>query len=277
MIKTKSKKLILILLLIILTFSFCGCAEVRAMTITNSDGTIEEQVYVSLDRNAILKAGENVSKIKQDISSTAVAEGAKMLDYLNFKVEQDKIGATKETIEILNSFKNGIQVLSNNWDNNTSDNYLVSIKFKNLDVYKYYYDIEETDVETTVEEHFFYNRVSFQGSTMYLKHNELYNRLKIEFSVKYSGLINSESNQLLYTYTTDLRRQHSNADYITKQGGKYYHTWVIEDVNNTEILFYYNIANRGNCILVAMGVTLCICGIMFLANYIYKKNKKSAS
>ena len=45
---------------------------------------------------------------------------------------------TEETKQILNGFKNGLVILSNNWEKNE---YVVSVKFKNIDVYKYYYNI----------------------------------------------------------------------------------------------------------------------------------------
>ncbi len=273
MAKRISKYITLFLLLILLTISFCGCASVRAMTIENEDGSIEEQVYVSLDPNAVIEKGYNIEILKSDISSTALAESGKFITNLEQKIFQDKINATKETIQVLESFENGISVLSNNWNGN---DYVISVKFKNIDVYKYYYGITESSkLETTIEENFFYNKVSFAGSTMYVKHNDLYNKLNMAFLLKYSGLIESESNELLYTYTTDLHRQHSNADYVTKLNGKYYHTWVVEDVETEEILFYYNIANTGNWILVCVGISIVACLVMFIVSFLLNKNKKT--
>ncbi|MBO5954685.1 MAG: hypothetical protein J6Q13_01805, partial [Clostridia bacterium] len=254
----KNKILIIFILFILITITFSGCAQVRTMTITNQDGSIEEQVFVSLDSKAIVEAGYEVEDIKDDISSTAVNEAKDMINKLNQKLDYDIFNATTETRQILNTFKNGIVVLSNNWENNE---YVVSVKFKNIDVYRYYYGItEEPKIEYQTEEYFFYNKVSFSGSTMFMKHKDLYDRLNLKFSIRYMGLINSESNELLYTYKTDLHRQHSNADYITKLDGEYYHTWVVEDIENEEILFHYNVANSGNGILIAIGISLVACG-----------------
>ena len=272
MVKVFTKKIIVFLLLIMLAIYFCGCAQVRAMTITNDDGSVEEQVYVSLDAKAVFEAGYDLLDLKQDISATALSEANQMIENLNLKVINDLQNATEETQQELKKYYNGIDVLSNNWKNNE---YVVSIKFKNIDVYKYYYNISENaKAETKTEKHFFYNKISFAGSTMYIKHHELYQRTKNLFSLHYFNLIDSESNELLYTYTTDLRRQHSNADYVTYQDGKYYHTWVVEDVENTEILFHYNIANSGNWILLAIGISLVACGIMFGFYFILKNLKK---
>jgi len=271
----KNNILIIFLLFILITISFSGCAQVRTMTITNQDGSIEEQVFVSLDEKAIVEAGYTVSDVKDDISSVALREARAMINKLEQKIALDLFDATEETKQILNGFKNGLVVLSNNWEKNE---YVVSVKFKNIDVYKYYYNIiEDTKTETQTEEHFFYNKISFSGSTMYLKHKELYDRTNLEFSLKYAGLLDSESNELLYTYKTDLRRQHSNADYITKHDGEYYHTWIVEDVETEEILFHYNIANAGNWILIAIGISLVACGVMVVVHLIVSKVKNKSN
>ena len=271
--KIKNNKILIVFILFILiTITFSGCAQVRAMTITNQDGSIEEQVFVSLDSKAIIEAGYEVDDVKNDISSTAVNEAKDMINKLNQKLDYDIFNATTETRQILNTFKNGIVVLSNNWENNE---YVVSVKFKNIDVYRYYYGItEEPKIEYQTEEHFFYNKVSFSGSTMFLKHKDLYERLNLKFSIRYMGLINSESNELLFTYKTDLHRQHSNADYISKLDGEYYHTWVVEDVENEEILFHYNVANSGNWMMIAIGASVVACGIMLIINAIVEQVKK---
>ncbi len=272
MVKSISKKLILFLLLIVLTVSLCGCASVRAMTITNIDGSIEEQVYVSLNIEEILKNNKySINEIKQDVETTAINIGNNIKNNLEQKIFVDLLTCTEDTKETLKEFRDGIEILSNNWKNNNI--YLISIKFKNIDVYKYYYNIKDNSkVETKTVKHFLYNKIYFYGNTMYLKYNELYNSIKQEFENKYVGLIDSPSNELLYTYKTDLRRQHSNADYITRSNGEYYHTWIVEDVENEEILFHYTVANKGVWILISVGISLLVCGILFI---VYKlKNKK---
>jgi len=270
--KIKTKKIILILLLIILAFCFCGCAMVRAVTITNQDGSIEEMVFVSLNENEVLNSGYNISTLKKEITLTAKEEASQIVERLNNKILTDSLSATDDTKEILKTYKNGITVYSSVWKDN---NYLISIKFKNIDVYCYYYGINQNSkLETKTEKHFLYDKVSFGGSTMFLKHNELYQKINNQFSLKYMGLVNSDTNQLLYTYTTNLRRQHSNADYVNRYAGQYYHTWIVEDVENEEIIFHYNIANAGNWILIAIVVSLLVCGTLFIVYFIKEKHKK---
>lgn len=245
---------ILLFVIVLTTISFSACAQVRAMTITNEDDSIDELVTVSLDVASVLSAGYNVENMKAEIETVSIGVATSMKEELNDKIIRDKVLATRETREILNSFLDGIDVVKSAWEKNT---FAIGIRFKNIDVYKYYYDItQETKKEMQTEKHFFYDKIYYYSSTMYVKHNALYNRLNLHFSTTYPNLINSTSNGLLYSYKTSQRRQHSDADFITKQNGEYYHTWVV-DPNNLEepIMLYYNVANPESYIIIALAVT----------------------
>lgn len=274
-IKKSIKSLMLVLLLLVIALSFCGCAQVRAITISNDDGTVEELVTISLDTEAVVSAGYSVSELKIDIETKAKAQAQLMKDVLNQKVINDlfNVGTDLESANVLNSYKDGISIVSNNWKEN---DYVIGIRFKNIDVYKYYYGIKENSKpEMKEEEHFFYNKVYYYASTMYVKHHELYDSVNAYYSTKYPNLITSESNELLYTYKTDLRRQHSDADYITKQDGYYYHTWVVDPNNLDEpIMLYYNIANAGNWIIVSICVTLGVAVVLTIVGVIINLIKK---
>ena len=124
------------------------------------------------------------------------------------------------------------------------------------------------------EEHFFYNKVYWYGNTMYLKHRDLYNNLKAKYENNYPNLINHTDAKLTYTYCADLRRQHSDADYIEKVDGKYYHTWVVDKDNlDEQVMFYYNVANTYNWIIVCILITLFVTVILSIVVLI-TKNKK---
>lgn len=269
------KSLFILLMLLIIALTFSACAQVRVMTITNSDDTIDEIVTVSLVAKDVVAAGYSVSELKNDITTKSQAQAQTMKEDLNEKIFKDLLLVRdEESIAILNSFKDGISVIKSDWNN---DVYAIGIRFKNIDVYKYYYNIkEETKVEMQTEEHFFYNKVFYYSSTMYVKHHDLYNKVKAYYSLRYPGLINSESNEMLYTYKTDLRRQHSDADYITKQDGEYYHTWVV-DANNLEkpIMLYYNVANPENFIIVSVCITLSVTVVLLFAGIIINLIKKN--
>ena len=275
------KSIFLVLMLVIVALSFCGCAQVRVMTITNEDNTIDEMVTITIVPETLNEAGyspQQIIELKNDIMIKSQAQAQVMKDDLNEKIFKDLLLTfDNETREVLNSFKDGISVVKSDWRDNT---YAIGIRFKNIDVYKYYYDIKENaKTEMQEEEHFFYNKVYYYASTMYVKHQDLYNKVNAYYSSQYPGLINSESNELLYTYKTDLRRQHSDADYITYESGEYYHTWIVDPNNLDEpIMLYYNIANPENWIIVSLlitlGVTILLAVGIFGFKLIKKDNKK---
>ena len=244
------------------------------MTITNADNSIDELVSVSLIPEDVISAGYDLNELKLDIQNNSQAKAQEMVDKLNQKIFADLMLTTdNETIETLNGFKDGITVIKSDWQNNT---YAIGIRFKNIDIYKYYYGIKDnTTIIMHTEEHFFYDKVYYYANTMYVKHHDLFNLVNNYYSTHYVGLIESESNELLYTYKTEARRQHSDADFITKQNGEYYHTWIVDKNNLDEpIMFYYNVANPENFILVGLGITVLSTVIMFSINSIVKKKKQ---
>ena len=88
---------------------------------------------------------------------------------------------------------------------------------------------------------------------MYLKHYDLYQQIKEQLSLEMPELVAINDCELLYTYVTDSRREHSDADYVQKIGNKYYHTWIVEDAENDIIMIYYNVANSGIYIIICIG------------------------
>ena len=273
-IKNSIRTLLVLLMLFVIALTFSACAQVRVMTITNDDGAIDELVSIAIIPEEVLNAGYNLTELKLDIETKSKAQAQTMKDKLNNKIFKDLLLVNdEESIKVLNSFKDGISVVKSDWKDNT---YAIGIRFKNIDVYKYYYGISEnTNVEMQTEEHFFHNKVYYYASTMYVKHHDLYDSVNDYYSAHYSQLINSETNELLYTYKTDLRRQHSDADYITKQDGEYYHTWVV-DPNNLEepIMLYYNIANPENYIIVSICITLAVTIVLATIGIVLNLTKK---
>ena len=270
--------ILFIMSLFCVTFIFSACAQVRVMTITNTDNTIDEFVTVTLDQKAVNESGYDFEDVKLDIKTTSTTAAESMVEKLNKKINVDMLLANNDTKKILTEFYDGVSVVSSEWNSNV---FAIGIRFKNIDVYKYYYNIQEnTKTEMKTEEHFFYDKVYYYGSTMYVKHHDLYDSLNTYYSAKYPNLINSESNELLYTYKTELRRQHSDADYITKQDGEYYHTWIVDKDNiNKPIILYYNIANPESYIIIAIGVavlsTATLLGIGALISFVKFKKEKN--
>ncbi|MBE5740923.1 MAG: hypothetical protein E7351_00085 [Clostridiales bacterium] len=262
-----TKRILILMLLLIVVFGLCACSSVNAMTITNTDGTVDEIVMITLDvENAV-----DYMTLKNDIQSRAIQEAEEIKQDLNNRVIEDLSKTSdEETIEALNSFKEGVSLAKAKWE---EDTFTIAIRFKNVDVYKYYYRVEDAKPETKIEESFFYDKVYFYYSTMYVRHNMLYNELYDYYSSEYGDIINSEDSKVMYTYVTDLRREHSDADHITNRNGQYYHTWVLESPNDT-ITIYYNVANSGNWILVAIGITLVVCLILVTIGVTVSKKRK---
>lgn len=278
----RNKKIInltfLSLLLIFVPFIFSACSKVRAMTITNQDNTIDEIVAITITPEDVMNAGYNITEVKQDIKDKSKQLAQLMINKLNEKILFDlMLVEDNESKEVLLSYKDGITIIENDWKENS---YKIGIKFKNIDIYKYYYNIKENvKTETYKEKHFLYTKVYYYASTMFVKHYELYESVNNYYSIKYAQLIHNENNLLLYTYKTDLRRQHSDANYINKINGEYYHTWVV-DKNNIEkpIMLYYNIANPQNWIIVSVlitvSVTIIVGGIALLISLNNKKKEQ---
>ena len=275
--KQSIKSLFLILMLLVIALTFSACAQVRVMTITNDDDTIEEVVTITINPEELDEYGYSYIKLKTNIEENSLSQAQQMANKLNDKINIDLLMVRdKESIDILNSYKDGIDVIKSDWKENT---YAIGIKFKNIDVYKYYYQINDNlKTKTYTEKHFFYNKIYYYASTMYVKHHDLYDKVNAYYSAQYPELIESESNELLYTYKTDIRRQHSDADYITKQDGEYYHTWIV-DANNIEkpIMLYYNIANPENWIILSMCITLGVSVVLSIIVVISNLLKKGSN
>ena len=276
MYKTKLRSILIIFMLVIMSVCFCACGQVNSSIITNSDGSIEEIVSIQLDVEKVLQAGyTEIQALKDEISLDANVEALKMKEKLNNKINLHLLQTTDEnTIKTLNSYIDGISVYESKWKDNK---YTIRVVFENVEVYKYYYNISDSSkVIMYEEEHFLYNKVYWYGNTMYLKHRELYDNLKTKYEDNFPNLINHADAELTYTYCADLRRQHSDADYIEKIDGKYYHTWLVDkDNTNQQIMFYYNVANTYNWIMVCILITLFITIILLTVVLIKKfKNKK---
>ena len=278
MIKSKVKNFIIVIFLLLITVCLSACSEVRAMTMTNEDGTIDELIYVTLNQEEIENSGYNLDEVKQRIETNSMNEANRIVSAFNLRIQIALSTITdEETRQVLQSYYDGIAVVGNVWEENT---YVIGIRFEDIDVYRYYYNITENSTGySDIEEHFLYNTVYYNSTNLYADYHDLYDRLSSYYSSYYTDLVDSENNQLLYTYVTDLHREHSNADYVSRIDGLYYHTWVI-DPNNIEenIVIYYNLANQANCLLVCLAVGLGVLSILgIIALIINKKRKKNTS
>lgn len=243
------------------------------MMLINNDGTVEEIVQVELNQTKIEQAGYSYLEVVKDVEQVANNQIDAMINLLNKKVELDLLVLEdEESKKTLSAYKNGIEKTVKK----DSGEIFISAKFKTVDVYKYYYNINSSNkVERKIEKHFFYDKVYYYSNTSFLKHYELFNALKDYFSVKYPQFADMGENELLYTYKTDSRREHSDADYVKRDGLDYYHTWVVDaDEVDRSIMFYYNIANSEVFILLGIVVALVCGGVMTIIAFALKKKDR---
>jgi len=268
------KRLMMILLLFVVTITFCACAEVRMMTIDNSDGTIDEIVTITLNDEEISQAGVDKNELTDNIEDMARKTSVQLNDILNAKIEKELVDRGLVYDSKLNSYLNGISALEGVWEEST---FTCGIRFKNYNVYKFFYGIDDSvKSEPIKEEHFFYTKIIYKSITKYAVYGEFYKDISTEFKNKYPELKDSLNKKLFYTYRTELRREHSNADEVVKQGDYYFHTWKVDDNNlNEKIERYYLVAEPGNCLLAIIGVSLTVSVVVLVINLIKKTNKKS--
>lgn len=248
-----TSKIISIFCMLLIIVAFCGCGQVKAVIRENLDGTIDEYVYVYLDEEQMKIDGMSESEIlilKQDIKTKSSQICDNYIAMFNAKIETAKESATPETIETLNEFKSGLKKVQTDW---VGSSILVGLTYENIDVYKFFYNITSSSSnEPNVEEHFFYNKYIYESKTLFYKHSGLYDEMVVHFST-YANL-NLEGGDLIYTYVSSSKREHSNADEIKEIDGLYYHSWNVED-KNQDVVFYYNVANPEAWIITALLIT----------------------
>lgn len=280
---TKRKSIsasLLLILLIMFTLIFSACGTLTSTIISYEDGSIEENFTITIDPIAVVNAGYNLSSFKDDV----MVKGNYFCDYFKTKYRENLIEDInlndKYVLKYFNYLNNAVKYTPSSWQNNTIS---FSINFSNIYAYKYYYGVktEENNAEYEIEKHFLYTKLTQKGSTLFARYSDLYNMCKDYFENTYPNLFTEEmtkDSNILYVYQTDLRREHSNADEIIKSGGMYYHTWIVdkEDIN-TDMEFYYIIANSGNWIMICICTTLIAISVMLIIAVIIKNknnNKK---
>lgn len=275
--KNKLLPIFVCMLIVLSTMFFSACSNINLTTVVNDDGTIDEFVTIKIDEQDLISQGyssDNILQIKNDIVDCGTQASSNICSDFNVRVQADILLATTPAEVVkLNSYLNGISSLQNNLTEDGS--YVFGIRFKNADVYRYYYNMSANHSPTyKTEKHFLYTKYYYYGLTMYADYTSLYSNIKSSFATKYPTLILNNKATLTYTYQTEYRREHTDADLVTEKNGVYYHTWLVDEDNFQQpIMIYYNIANSGNCILLCVGATMVICLLLWLVAFIVDKSK----
>lgn len=270
--KIKNLKFLSLILLLLVAMCFSACGSINAMTLVDDGGHILQLVSVQVDEQALREAECNIMDVynyalnkAETIKNNLKAQLAERL--LASKNDEEKLNITSALLE--ENFSTYSQIV-----NNTT--FKVGLKFYDIKTYRTVYNIEENSTQQFEQEkHFLYSKLYYKTKTLYNGLDEFYSSIITEFNARYNNLINENDGQLLYTVQMDLKREHSDANYITKADGKYYHTWVLDKNNlDRDIVIYYNVANAGNCILLCIGISLVLGVILILIGILINKKKK---
>lgn len=274
-----AKSLLVFALLLVVVFTFGACAQIDAVLTANLDGTIDEYVKISIDTEEIVAAGLSPIEVRVDILEKAQQTVDIFRSALITKCNNDLETETDpDRVFMLKSFRiDGItQIGGEQWD---GKELTVGIRFKNFEVYKYFFDIpDDNETEEFTERHFFYDKIYYYSRNLYSVYSGagFYSELKTHFESYPEALVSSALNQRTYSYITDSKRQHSDADLIYYTGEGYCHTWIVTDENIDEpIMFYYNVANAENWILLGVAISIGVCIILFGTNAIIEYKNKS--
>ncbi len=276
--KNKILRAFVCLALFVAMFCFSACSSVDSTTKINADGSVDEIVSVQIDDNDLISQGystDDIFNFKTDVKTIGSQTCQSICNDFNTRVQVDMLSTTdQEQLNFLSSCLNGITPIVDN--SNSTSSYEFGIRFKNANVYRYYYNITQNQSpKYKTEKHFLYTKCYYYGLTMYADYTSLYSQVKTRLAALHPEIVANNKANLTFTYETDLRREHSDADYVTQQNGNYYHVWKVDEGElEKPIMIYYNIANSGNCILICIIVTIVLCGGLWLAAWIIEKKQK---
>ncbi|MCQ2564655.1 MAG: hypothetical protein MJ152_02195 [Clostridia bacterium] len=158
-VKTTLKYILVAIMLCMMLFLCCSCAQIQNITIVNDDGTIDEMVYVSVDKQELEAKECNYQDVKATIQQKAVQSAENIRS--NNELQIDVAIAFTQDVEVkqfLTSLKGGITICGNIWEKET---YNIGLHFKSYAVYRYFYNITKTEREIDeIEKHFLYTKVS---------------------------------------------------------------------------------------------------------------------
>lgn len=277
----KFKNLMLICLIFISIFSFTGCKTTKAQATPNiTDADVIEVIQLDLDLNKITGTDNTgVSNVKNEIRMVAKIICDEMNAKLNNKINMQLLSenTTEETENVLLSYRNGIKFSDLNFKLDGSVvRYEFCVKYKDVNLYKYYYD-EKGEESQTVDlgGNFFYNKVRIVGDETSLKHREFSEKCEIGLKIYFDNIIKDYKDYMVFNLHATKHRLKSNSDFQEKISmDNYLHTWIIKEDAENEVEYYYNIANRQNWIVLSIGITLVIGVILFVISINIKENKK---
>jgi len=277
----KFKNLMLICLMFIFIFSFTGCKTTKAQATPNiTDADVIEVVQLDLDLNKIIGTDNTgVANVKNEIRAIAKLICDEMNTKLNNKINTQLLdeNTTEETKKVLLGYRNGMKFSDLNFKlDGTVVRYEFCVKYKDVNLYKYYYNEKGEESHTVdLSGNFFYNKIRIVGDETSLTHREFSEKCEVGLKLYFYNIIKEYKDYMVFNLHASKRRLKSNSDFQEKiSTGNYLHTWIIGENAEDEVQYYYNIANRQNWIMLSIGVTLVIGVILFVISINIKENNK---
>lgn len=272
----KTKNLIFLAIALITCFVFTGCSEINFTTYHNDDGSITEQVIISIDEQELASHGYNVLIEEQKIFADVNSRINKLI--LNYQSYLKSLYYTnKLTADYYKVLYNGVVgKMSPEW---TNGNLTAQLDYADQTSYQFFYlYLRDGQVATGTEEvvkTIIYVKTIYTGTANYGDF-ALYSEVYDAYANSTFARFDAEATSLYYNYSASSKRIHSDADSIyLDENGNYIHRWKIDKDNpSRQIQLYIIQARPYSWILICIGISLTTCLISFII-VIVKQHKKS--
>ena len=274
------KRILLILLATV--FLFTGCASVK-YTVVDSGSYLQQNIQINLDSDALSSKGLQLEDVKNEITSVVnrLYENSHnyFINNLQMLIVNESLTPTQAN-EIMKSI-----CVTKKWIDETTFIYeitFIGINSSDLQLsytevfYLYNYGTtippEEDDEENPniLTFNFLTTKVQSTQTTAFANNNNILEY----FTNKFGEYGFTEDNvKYVYSYGTNYRRLHSDADEINYVNGIYMHTWQLAD-KNEEITLYRLIPNTTNWYIIALCVGV---GTVFTLTFVSIIKKKKAT
>ena len=278
MTKSKSinlKTIMLTALLLLIVFCLVGCSQVNFVTYHNSDGSINEYVYITLDEQQVTQLGYNVTNVELEIKTNSYSQAQQLVSEYRAKLYEEYL-TKKLTNQDYTDYYKGVNIIEQQWQDGK---YVIGLKYDNSNCYKKYYNLlngstfssKGKEVKKT-----FYTKTYYYGTAGYGDYT-IFNRIYNYYANTVFASISPQNNKLTYSYAVSSRRMHSDADSVKlDSNGNYIHTWNVSPNEPARKICFYTIsANRSvwiiACIAIGLVVTVVLC---FIGIFVYNRNKK---
>lgn len=274
------KRILLILLATV--FLFTGCASVK-YTVVDSGSYLQQNIQINLDSDALSSKSLQLEDVKNEITSVVnrLYENSHnyFINNLQMLIVNESLTPTQAN-EIMKSI-----CVTKKWIDETTFIYeitFIGINSSDLQLsytevfYLYNYGTtippEEDDEENPniLTFNFLTTKVQSTQTTAFANNNNILEY----FTNKFGEYGFTEDNvKYVYSYGTNYRRLHSDADEINYVNGIYMHTWQLAD-KNEEITLYRLIPNTTNWYIIALCVGV---GTVFTLTFVSIIKKKKTT